>query len=296
MDTTESGSERALLTAARRGDRDALETLVTRYEPRVYRFGLSLCRDRDDADDVLQDTFLSMVRSLQRFRGDSSLSTWLFAIAHHACLKRRRRRVSSPRAVESLDALSPTALNTLVAPGLSPEASAAATERHESLQAAIGALDVGQRKVLLLRDVEGLTAPDTAKALGLSVAAVKSRLHRARAAVQQALAPFRSSVPPSSTCAQCRDVALAFSKHLEGDLLQARCAELQAHVATCATCHAVCDSLKEALVLCRTAAPDVPAETRQVLREAVRACLIRAPDEPATTTRPRPRARAARGR
>lgn len=276
MTPTETESDEALLNAAREGDREALDALVARYEPRVYRFGLSLCRDSDDADDVLQDTFLSMVRSLRNYRGDASLSTWLFAIAHHACLKKRRRRKFSPKTVESIEALSPAEQNSLAAPTASPEASAITGELQRSLQTAIGALDATQREVLLLRDVEGLTAPDTARLLGLSVAAVKSRLHRARVAVRAALAPIlptTGTVPPSSTCVRCRDIALAFSKHLEGDLSQADCAEMEAHMTQCTACKSLCASLQQVLALCRSAAPEVPLSTQRALRDSIRACM-----------------------
>lgn len=282
MAVAEAGSDEALMRAARAGDREALETLVTRYEPRVYRFGLSLCRDREAARDVLQDTFLSMVRALPGFRGDSSLSTWLFAIAHHACTRKRRRGRSSPRSLESLEALSPADRNVLVAGTASPEAAAAAEELHRSLQAAIGALDASQREVLLLRDVEGLTAADTAKTLGLSVPAVKSRLHRARLALRQALAPgiaagatraAGGTAPAQSECARCREVALAFSQHVEGELSAAHCAEMEAHVAQCPMCRSACESLREVLTLCQTPAPAVPDSTKEALRHAIRACL-----------------------
>lgn len=281
MATAEVGSDEALMRAARAGDREALETLVARYEPRVYRFGLSLCRDREAARDVLQDTFLSMVRALPGFRGDSSLSTWLFAIAHHACARKRRRGRSSPRSLESLEALSPADRNVLVAGTASPEAAAAAGELHRSLQAAIGALDASQREVLLLRDVEGLTASDTAKTLGLSVPAVKSRLHRARLALRHALAPVVNAgaavgtAAAHSECARCRDLALAFSQHLEGELSAAHCAEMEAHIAQCPMCRSTCESLREVLALCQTPAPAVPDATKQALRHAIQACLER---------------------
>src|SRR5512136_29735 len=97
-------SDQKLLMAARGGDRDALETLLLRYQPRVYRFGMKMCGDPDDAEDVLQETLLAMARSLRDFRGASSLSTWLYTIARSFCVKKRRRIRFAPAAPQSLEA------------------------------------------------------------------------------------------------------------------------------------------------------------------------------------------------
>jgi RNA polymerase sigma-70 factor (ECF subfamily) len=274
VEDAHSVAEGALLDAARWGDRDALDALVTRYEPHVYRFGLTMCHNEDDARDVLQDTLLAMVRSLNSFRADSSLSTWLYAIAHHACLKRRRRRASAPRHVESLETLDESQRDRLPAPGPSPEAAAAAHETHAALDDAIRALDPAQRVVLLLRDVEGLSAPAAAEALGLSVAAVKSRLHRARLAVRAALAPLLARPPASPRADHCPDVLAVLSRHLEGDLSTQDCAAMESHIERCPSCRTACASLRQVLAMCRTSpVPDVPAATRDRLREAIGVCL-----------------------
>jgi RNA polymerase sigma-70 factor (ECF subfamily) len=264
-----------LLDAARSGDRDALDALVTRYEPHVYRFGLAMCHNEDDAREVLQDSLLAMVRSLKTFRADSSLSTWLYAIAHHACLKRRRRRASAPRQVVSLEALGGAERNRLASSAPGPDATALSRERHAALAAAIRGLDPAQRVVLLLRDVEGLSAPAAAEALGLSLAAIKSRLHRGRLAVRAALAPLLGTPPPASPRTDhCPDVVAALSRHLEGDLSAQDCAAMEAHIEGCPSCRAACASLRQVLAMCRASpAPDVPASTRDRLREAIGVCL-----------------------
>jgi len=262
--------ERALIEAARAGDRDALAALVTRYERHVHRFGLAMCRDAEAAREVLQDTFLAMVRSFHTFRADASLSTWLYAIAHNACVRRARRTASAPRDVESLERLTAADQATLTAPGPDPESAAASSEGVRALEAALRRLERPDRAVLVLRDVEGLPATDVATALGISVAAVKSRLHRARARLRAALADVPAASPGTGACP---DVLAALSRHLEGDLTAGQCAELDAHVQACAACHAACASLREVLALCRSAAaPALPVEARARLREALRAC------------------------
>ena len=111
------------------------------------------------------------------------------------------------------------------------------------------------REVIILRDIEGLTAPEVAEITGDSVDAIKSRLHRARADVRARLGALLGDAdePPS---AGCPDVLTAFSKRMEGDLNPRLCAELQDHVDGCAACRARCDSLKRALAVCLGAQSD----------------------------------------
>lgn len=275
MSDAATTTERALIDAARSGDRTAIEALVTRYEPHVFRFGVSMCGDADEAREVLQDTFLAMVRSLKTFRADSSLSTWLYAIAHHACMKRRRRRVSAPRQVVSLDDLDGADRERLASPSPSPEVAVATHEQRTALDAAIASLDPAQRVVLLLRDVEGLSAPEAAEALGVSVAAVKSRLHRARVALRATLAPLRQRASAERAKGpRCPDVLAALSRHLDGDLSAADCAAMEAHIEGCHGCRTACEAVRQVLSMCRASPlPVVPASTRHRLREAIRVCL-----------------------
>lgn len=274
-ETLVTPSDRDLLAAVRDGDATALDVLVTRYEPRLFRFGMTMCHDVEDARDVLQDTLMAMVRSLKTYRAESSLSTWLYAIAHHACLRKRRRRQGAPKHLASLEALEPHDRDRMATNAPNPEDAAAAGEMRTALYAAIRALPPAQRVVLLLRDVEGLSAPDAAAALGLSVAAVKSRLHRARLAVREALAPRDLAAGARAAGARgCPDVLTSLSKHLEGDLSAETCASLEAHLSACPSCQSACDSLKAALGACRASAlPVVPASTQRRVREALRACL-----------------------
>jgi len=97
-------TDSTVLDAARAGDARALEMLLERHQAQVYRFGLKMCRDPEDAKDVLQDTLLAMARSVRDFRGASSISTWLYAIARSFCIKKRRRSTfATARAPRSLD-------------------------------------------------------------------------------------------------------------------------------------------------------------------------------------------------
>ena len=120
----------------------------------------------------------------------------------------------------------------------------------------------------MLRDIEGLPAKDVAEIVGISVPAVKSRLHRARAELREHLAstPYR----PQPGCPNIRKV---FSQHLEGDLSADICSTMEAHVANCPTCAAECDGLKAALNACSTAPCEVPEAVQQRVKEALRKAL-----------------------
>jgi RNA polymerase sigma-70 factor (ECF subfamily) len=139
---------------------------------------------------VAQESLISMARSLKDFRGDSSVSSWLYTIARRFCIKKRRRSKFAPPREESLDAPGTDAVERLADRAPSPEEQATNQELATVLAQAIDALDPSHREVLVLRDVEGLSAPEVAKVLGISVDAVKSWLHRARAAVRRELAPI----------------------------------------------------------------------------------------------------------
>lgn len=268
-------SDADLLEAARKGDAQSLDALITRYQPRVLRFGTRMCGDREDAQDVVQETLLTMARSVRDFRGESSVSTWLYAIARSFCIKKRRRSKFAPAHPISLDAPEGEQLQGLSDLGPSPERAAYGREIGAALDASIRALDPGQREVLLLRDVEGLSAPEVGTVLGLSVDAVKSRLHRARLAVRQHMAPLlgvRVDTPPPSSA--CPDVLMLFSRHLEGEIGHDTCAEMETHLGKCETCRGACESLRRSIALCRaTPEEKVPAAVADSVRAAIRSLV-----------------------
>jgi RNA polymerase sigma-70 factor, ECF subfamily len=267
----------ALLDRARTGDRAALEVLLDRHQRRVYRFGLKMCRDPEDAKDVLQDTLLAAVRTMKDFRGAASVSTWLYTIARSFCLKKRRRSKFAPEQEESIEARQPGEEARQIAdPARGPDDELAGRQIEAALEQAIGGLDPMYREVLVLRDVEGLTAPEVAEVMGLTVEAVKSRLHRARLAVREAVAPLLGmplevSPPLPPPAATCPDVVELFSRHLEGEISSSLCADMEKHLASCPGCRSRCDSLQRTLALCRSAPlPDVPKAVQADVRRALR--------------------------
>ena len=270
-----SPSDDELLAAARQGDTTALETLLVRYQPHLYRFGLRMCGNVEDAGDVAQESLISMARSVRDFRGDSSVSSWLYTIARRFCMKKRRRSKFAPAQEESLDMPGMSADRDLVDPRPTPEQAATNQELATALTRAIEGLEPSQREVLVLRDVEGLSAPEVARIVGMSVDAVKSRLHRARVAVREELAPVLGRPTIAHTRrALCPDVLTLFSQHLEGEIEPSVCATMEAHLARCHHCHEACASLKRTLAICRQLpTPDVPASVAASVKTAIHAFL-----------------------
>ena len=167
----------------------------------------------------------------------------------------------------------------LADPAKAPDEALAGQEVEMALEQAIGALEPMYREVLLLRDVEGLTAPEVAEVLGVSVQAVKSRLHRARLSVRAHVAPLLG-VPAEPTAAQsaaCPDILTMFSRYLEGEISPEVCATMERHLESCPQCRTACDSLKRTLALCHTsgAAVQVPAAVQASVKVALRDVLAR---------------------
>jgi RNA polymerase sigma-70 factor (ECF subfamily) len=266
-------SDEQLLAAARGGSGQALEELLERHQGQVYRFGMKMCRDPEDAKDVLQDTLLAMARGVRDFRGASSLSTWLYSIARSFCVKKRRRSQFAPEEERSLDTDVAAEAKRLADPRQPPDETLAAKQVEQALETAISALEPMYREVLLLRDVEGLTAPEVAEVLDVSVQAVKSRLHRARLSVRQSVAPLlgvKLDLPAAAPGA-CPDVLALFSRHLEDEISAEVCADMERHLEACGRCRGACESLKQTLALCRTSArsTEVPPSVQASVKVAL---------------------------
>jgi RNA polymerase sigma-70 factor (ECF subfamily) len=237
-----------------------------------------MCRHPEDAQDVVQEALLAAARNVREFRGEAAFATWLFTIVRSFCIKKRRRSKFAPAELLSMDH-HPSAARVASSAPL-PDEAAAAHELSAALSKAIGELDEASREVLLLRDVEGLTAPEVARVLTISVDAVKSRLHRARVQLRARLAPLLSEqerVTPSSP--DCPEIALLFSRYLEGEIGQLECASMDKHIATCPSCRAGCDSLRDTLALCRSSASgrgkQVSEEVQTLVRKALSELSVR---------------------
>jgi len=168
-------SDEALVARCAAGDRAAFDRLVDRHGDALFRFASRHCGARRDAEDAVQDGLLAAWRGASTFRGEASARSWLFQIVLHACRRRSRRRSGEPAVHAPLEDA-----EALADGGAGADDRASARQTATALATALSQLPEEAREVLLLRDVEGLEGAEAAAALGIGLAAMKSRLHRAR--------------------------------------------------------------------------------------------------------------------
>jgi RNA polymerase sigma-70 factor (ECF subfamily) len=183
--------ESRLVAAAKSGDLDAFDQLVSRYERKIFRLALRITQNREDAEDAMQEAFLKAYEHLNAFQGDSRFYTWLVRIAvNQALMKLRKRRPNQISLDEPAETEDSELFKEIADWGPSPEQRFAQTELHEILDSAISGLEPDYRNVFILRDVEGIPTEETAQLVGISVPAVKTRLLRARLKLRQKLNAF----------------------------------------------------------------------------------------------------------
>jgi RNA polymerase sigma-70 factor (ECF subfamily) len=187
--------ESELLEGLRAGDPAAYRRLVDLNSANVYNVALKLLGDEHEAEDVLQETFLNAFQAIDRFEGRSQLSTWLYRIAYNASLMRLRKRdrmttVSLDQPVsEHEEELVPQS-RLLVDWSSVPDDQLLTTEARQEMEQAISDLPESLRSTFILRDIQGLSGAETAEVLGITVQAVKNRLHRARLKLRNRLSEY----------------------------------------------------------------------------------------------------------
>ena len=184
--------ETEVLALARQGDVGAFSQLMKRYETKIFRLAQHITQNREDAEDVLQETFLKAYEHLNQFQGNSKFYTWVVRIAvNQALMKLRKRR--SDRSVsldEGIDTGEDTVVREVAAWDENPEQRYSREELGAILDEAVESLSPPYRTVFVLRDIEELSTEETAEALELSIPAVKSRLLRARLQLREKLTRF----------------------------------------------------------------------------------------------------------
>ena len=167
--------DRALLARTATGETAAFEALVRRHEASLLRFATRTCASPVEAQDTVQDGLLAVWRAAATYRGDGAVRAWMFRVVVHACRHRQRRHVGEPAHHGALDDA-----RGVPAPQRTPEEAASARELGGTIEAALHALPEDARAVLVLRDVEEFSGEEVADILGITLPALKSRLHRAR--------------------------------------------------------------------------------------------------------------------
>ena len=185
-----TGSDESVLVAqARQNDASAFSELVRRYENKIFRLALHITQNREDAEDVLQESFLKAYEHLDQFQGNSKFYTWIVRIAvNQALMKLRRRKTDKSVSLdEQFDTGEDTLVREIAAWDENPEQQFSREELGEILESAIQSLEPPYRSVFVLRDIEDFSTEETAQALDLSIPAVKSRLLRARLQLREKL-------------------------------------------------------------------------------------------------------------
>jgi RNA polymerase sigma-70 factor (ECF subfamily) len=181
-------SDEQLVKKAQADDERAFGELVGRYESKVYSLALKMLRNPEDAEDVLQDTFLRAYRGIKSFQGHSTFSTWIYRITANSALMRLRKKQLPMVSIDDADEHEAPINIADWAP--SPVEQLLSQETQVAMNEAVEALPAEFRQVFVLRDIEELSNAEVADILDLSVAAVKSRLHRARLKVRNRLAAY----------------------------------------------------------------------------------------------------------
>ena len=188
----EIDDEAAIVAQARLGNTGAFNELLRRYERKIFRLALHITQNREDAEDVLQESFLKAYEHLDQFQGQSKFYTWIVRIAVNQALMKLRKR-KSDRSVsldETIDTGEDNLTREIAAWDENPEQKYSRDELQRILTSAIDGLAPIYRAVFVLRDIDGLSTEEAAEALDLSVPAVKSRLLRARLQLREKLTRF----------------------------------------------------------------------------------------------------------
>ena len=188
--------ELSLVERAKDGDREALSSLVEAYENKIYRLALRMTGDPTDAEDVLQETFVQVVRHIDSFQGLSAFGTWIYRVASNQALMHIRKKSRADQRTDDMEDQEIAEMPTVGSDwSLAPGASALRDETRVQMSSAIATLPEALRSVFLLRDVEELSTAAVADILEITVPAVKTRLHRARLLLRESLSQYFEGDP-----------------------------------------------------------------------------------------------------
>ena len=274
------------ITRLRSGDTASVEDAMQLLQGTVYAFSMKVCGHPEDAEDTMQEVLMRSLPHLAKIGDPRALAVWLYTVARNRCWRMRRKGAHAPKQTLSLDELAPddAELGRLLEDrAKGPEAQLLDREKDRMLQQAVLTLPAPYRMVLVLHDMEELTAEQVAQVLGLKPGTVRVRLHRARLALRRQISRMVHRVPakparrkrravkksgPKSSHrpAACREIFANLSEYIDGRLEPASCEEMQAHIASCPPCVAFIDDLRSAIERCRAIEPKCDAAVASRLR------------------------------
>lgn len=191
--------DQALIEGINNGETGLFDTLVEKYSPRLYNFGLKICKSREDAEDLVQESFINAFRYLKDFRQEASLKNWMYRIAASVCWKMKRKTNPAKERELPLEEFIPKEHDSTVegspAWAQEPVSQLLNQELSDRIQGAISKLPTPYRLVLVLRDMEGFSTEETADILSITASNVKVRLHRARLFLRDELKEYYEHRP-----------------------------------------------------------------------------------------------------
>ncbi len=184
-------SEQQLVERAKNGDTKAFEELMKRTQTNIYNLGLRLLGNKEDAADLMQETYIKAYENLDRFEGRSSFSTWLYRIATNNALMKLRKEKNKKVSIDELKKFGDKSYKIEISDwSENPSSYFKSAELKEVLQKAIDSLPPKYKSVFILHDVEGLPLAEVARILSLSVPAVKTRVHRSRMYLREKISEY----------------------------------------------------------------------------------------------------------
>jgi RNA polymerase sigma-70 factor (ECF subfamily) len=192
-----------LVDSIHKGRTDLFHQLLGKYQKRIYNFGLKICPNSQDAEDMVQESFINVFKYLKDFRRESSFKNWIYLIASSVCHKMKRKSKFAPERKLSLEEFIPDehdgVKKEIPAWAMEPSERLLNQELSDKIQSAIAELPTDYRLVLVLRDMEGFSTEETAGILHITPVNVKVRLHRARLFVRDVLKEYYENEPRKKT-------------------------------------------------------------------------------------------------
>jgi len=270
----------------RSGDTKSVEDAIELLQGTVYAFSMKVCGHPEDAEDTMQEVLMRSLPHLAKIGDPRALAVWLYTVTRNRCWRMRRKVAHSPKQTLSLDELAPddAELSRLLQDhAKGPEAQLLDGEKDRLLQQAVLALPAPYRMVLVLHDMEELTAEQVAQVLGLKPGTVRVRLHRARLALRKQMsrtihrapvkragrkkrAAKKSAPKYPHRPAACRQIFANLSEYLDGFLEPGTCEKMRTHIESCPPCVAFLDDLRSAVDRCRSLEPKCDAAVASRLR------------------------------
>jgi len=263
----------------------SMEKALALLQQTIFSFSMRVCRQREDAEDTMQEVLIKSVPVLSRFESPKALIVWLYKVAKSRCLMSRRKSKFAPKQELSLEELMPDRKELAQinhGGGLNPEGFAIRSQEARWLREAVQKLPPQYRIVLVLHDMEGLKDDEVAEITGLRTGTVRVRLHRARLFVRKEVANRQKTVrrgrlelKRSETGAEpradrCKAMFAELSNYLDEQLDDSLCEELEKHLNGCEPCKAFLSSLQNTIEQCRKSPADCPnAEKSAKLRKQV---------------------------